>query len=125
MKMKSVRPPPVSWSSTTGVLVGNDTRTAARSHLHHDRNPTLRRGPARAHRGDAEGVEVAGHDPVEVPVPLVEVESVTQDELVGDLEPDEAHGRRHDAADRLVEQGAHLERTRLSPAQLPEDVGER
>src|SRR5207302_8117999 len=76
-------------------------------------------------RLDPEGSEVAGHDPVEVAVALGEVEAVAEDELVLDGKADEPDRSGHDATGGLVQQGAHLERTRAAALELAEDVRER
>src|SRR4051812_5105716 len=110
MKMGSVRwAPSVSCSSTTGVFDWRSTLTAASCIS--TMGPTL---PAvqpfyMRVRVVPESGKIAGDHAIQVAVALGEVEPVTEDELVIDLESDVSHGRRHDTPDRLVQKGAHLE----------------
>ena len=75
------------------------------------REQRVRVGLERRRVGDLEDVG-------QVPVSLLEVEAVADDEAVGAIEPDVARAEGHDPAHRLVEQGEDLERSRSAS---PED----
>src|SRR3954447_18337861 len=110
MKMGRVRwAPSVSCSSTTGVLDWRSTLTPAscvstmRATL-----PAVQPFHMRV-RVVPEGRKIAGDHALQVAVALREIQTVTEDALVIDLESDVTDRRWHDAPDRFVEQGAHLE----------------
>src|SRR5918996_462415 len=62
------------------------------------------------------------HDEREVPVDLVEVKAVAEHELVGAVEPPIPDVDRGDPSDRLVQQGADLQRRRVASPQRREKV---
>src|SRR5262249_25947473 len=70
-------------------------------------------------------VQITGHDTIEVAVSPEKVETVAEHEVVFDREPDEAQGHGHDAAHRLVQQGADFDALRVSSSQLAQHIGDR
>src|SRR4051794_29442486 len=107
MKIGSVRrAPPASCRSTTGVLDWRSTRTAVSSISTMGATLPAEQCARVGIGAAAEGAQLAGHDPVEVAVALLEVEPVPQHELVGDLEAGEADPGGNDPANGLVEQRA-------------------
>src|SRR3954452_6465891 len=137
------RSPSSSLSSTIGWLVGSSTRTPARlirimgspgtvaRGLRSDNfagaRGTLTRGQVRDQQVGIGGerLRVDRDDVREVPVALLVVESVADDETVGTIEADVANAERRDPPDGLVEERAHLERFGLAGPKRGEQVGER
>src|SRR3954453_1242661 len=125
------RSPSSSLSSTIGWLVGSSTRTPARlirimgspgtvTRALRSDNFAGARGSLLSQVGDQQlgiGRERRGidrDDVGKVAVPLLMVEAVADDEAVRTIEADVADPERCDPPNGLVEERAHLERSRLT-----------